>query len=94
MELLDFENYADLKEAHFKWVESKLQADSSEAESKWTLSIAVGSKTFIEKIKKAIGFRAKGRKITSSDDTFELREGQVPYGEALRLDSGNTFPWN
>jgi putative transposase len=42
-----FENYAELKEAHFEWVESKLQADSSEAESKWTQSIAVGSETFI-----------------------------------------------
>jgi putative transposase len=94
MELLGFENYAELKGAHFKWVESKLQADSSEAESKWTQSIAVGSETFIEKIKKALGFRARGRKITSSDDTFELREGQVSYGAADKLDSGNTFPWN
>ncbi len=57
MGLLGFENYADLKEAHFKWVESKLQADSSEAESKWTQSIAVGSEMFIEKIKKALGSR-------------------------------------
>jgi putative transposase len=94
MELLGFENYADLKEAHFKWVESKLQADSNETESKWTQSIAVGSKTFIEKIKDALGFRAKGRKITNSDDTFELREGQVPYGAADKLDSGNTLLWN
>ena len=93
-DLLGFENYADLKEAHFKWVESKLQAGPGETESKWTQSIAVGSKTFIEKIKDALGFRAKGRKITNSDDTFELREGQVRYGAADKLDSGNTFPWN
>jgi putative transposase len=94
MDLLGFETYADLKEAHLKWVESKLQADSNETESKWTQSIAVGSKTFIEKIKEALGFKAKGRKITSSDDTFELREGQVSYGAADKLDSGNTFLWN
>jgi hypothetical protein len=48
----------------------------------------------IEKVKKALGFRAKGRRIKSSDDTFELREGQVPYGAADKLDSGNTFLWN
>ena len=94
MDLLGFETYADLKEAHLEWVESKLQADSNETESKWTQGIAVGSKMFIEKIKDALGFRAKGRKITSSDDTFELREGQVSYGAADKLDSGNTFLWN
>jgi hypothetical protein len=48
----------------------------------------------IAKIKEALGFRAKGRKITSSDDTFELREGQVSYGAADKLDSGNIFLWN
>ena len=93
-ELLGFETYADLKAAHFKWVESKLQADSNEVESKWTQSIAVGRKTFIEKIKEALGFRARGRKIRSADDTFELREGLEPYGAAVRSDYGNTFAWN
>lgn len=94
MELLGFENYNDLKEAHFKWVDSKMEADSNKTESKWTQSIAVGSKAFIEKIKKALGFRVKGRKITNRDDTFELREGQVPYGEADKLASENTFLWS
>ena len=47
----------------------------------------------IEKIKEALGFRAKGRKIRSTGDTFELREGQVPYGADGRLESGNTFLW-
>jgi hypothetical protein len=55
---------------------------------------AVGSKTYIEKIKEALEFRAKGSKITSTDDTFELREGQVPYGAADRPDSGNTLLWD
>ncbi|MBW2164774.1 MAG: hypothetical protein JRG74_01330 [Deltaproteobacteria bacterium] len=52
------------------------------------------SKTFIEKIKEALRFRAQVRKIISSDDTFELREGQTSYGDANRLDSGNTFLWD
>ena len=94
MDLLGFENYADLKDAHLKRVDSALQADSGGIEGKWTRSIAVGSKTFIEKIKEALGFRAKGRKIISTGDTFELREGQVPYGDADHLDSDNTFLWD
>ena len=94
MELLGFENHADLKDAHFKWVESQLQAGSGETESKWTQSIAVGSKTFIEKIKDALGFRVRGRKIISTNDTFELREKQISYGESDKQGSGNIFAWN
>jgi hypothetical protein len=57
-------------------------------------SIAVGSKSFVEKMKKALGYRATGRKIICANDTFELREGQTSYGEASDLDSGNTFLWD
>jgi hypothetical protein len=45
-------------------------------------------------MKEALGFRATGRKIISADDTFELREVQMPYGKANNLDSGNTFLWD
>jgi len=71
--LLGFENYDDLKETHRKWVDSEIQTNKSEKESKWTQSVAVGSKTFIETMKEGLGFRAKGRKIIHADDAFELR---------------------
>jgi hypothetical protein len=45
-------------------------------------------------MKETLGFRATGRKIICADDTFELREGQTPYGEASDLDSRNTFLWD
>ena len=63
IDLLGFENYDDLKDAHYKWVDSAMHTDNSDKENKWTQSIAVGSKTFIEKMKEALGFRATGRKI-------------------------------
>jgi hypothetical protein len=43
MELLGFENYEDLKDAHYKWVDSAKQTDNRGKENKWTQSIAVGS---------------------------------------------------
>jgi hypothetical protein len=58
-----------------------MQTENRGKENKWTQSIAVGSKTFIEKMKEALGFRAKGRKIICTDDTFELREVLTPYGK-------------
>jgi hypothetical protein len=36
----------------------------------------------------------RGRKITSVDDTFELREAMRPYGKGNNLNSGNTFLWD
>jgi hypothetical protein len=75
-------------------VESAIQTDNSDKETKWTQSIAVGSKTFIEKMKGALGYRVRGRKIICADDTFELREVITPFGNADNLESGNIFLWN
>ena len=94
MGLLGFGNYDDLKDVHYKWVESAIQTDIRDKESKWTQSIAVGSKTFIEKMKGALGYRARGRKIICADDTFELREVITPFGNADNLGSENTYLWN
>ena len=93
MDLLGFENYDDLKNAHYKWVDSAILPDNRNKENKWTQSIAVGSKAFVDKMKEALGFRAKSRKIIGADDTFELREVITPYGKADDPDSGNTFLW-
>jgi hypothetical protein len=92
--LLGFENFDDFKEAHYKWVESEIPTDGSAKENKWTQSIAVGSKPFIETMRETLGFKAKGRKIIGADDTFELREVIAPYGNADDQMSGNTFLWN
>jgi len=55
-----------------------IQTDNRDKENKWTQGIAVGSKTFIEKMKEALGIRATGGKIISADDTFGLREVITP----------------
>ena len=59
MDLLGFESYTDLKAAHYKWVDSANQTDNRGKENKWTQSIAVGSKTFIEKMKEALDLGQK-----------------------------------
>jgi len=92
--LLGFETYDEIKAAQNKWVESSIKTDNRDKENKWTQSIAVGSKTFIEKIKAEPGSRARGRKIIGADDTFELREVITPLGNAANPDSENTYLWN
>ncbi len=39
MDLLGFENYDDLKDTHYKWVDSAIQTDNCDKENKWTQSI-------------------------------------------------------
>ena len=94
MDLLGFESYGDLKDAHYKWVNSEIGANNRGKETKWTQSIAVGSKPFVEKVKESLGFRAKGRKVIQDDETFELREVLTPYGKTNSLISGNMFLWD
>ena len=91
---MGFVNYNDFKEAHTKWVSSALETDKNSRQNKWTESIAVGSELFVEKIKEALRFRAKGRKIICADDAFELREEPAPYGKANSLEFVNTFSWD
>jgi putative transposase len=92
-DLLGFDDHAGLKAAHAKWVANKLQGEAPAREKQWTKSIAVGSKSFIEKIKEALGFRARGRQIICSEDTFELREKQSSFGRASEEEGDNTFDW-
>jgi REP-associated tyrosine transposase len=57
-------------------------------ESKWSQSIAVGSKSFVEGIKEKLGIRAKGRKVEESGGLYHLREAQLPYDSDFT--SGNS----
>jgi len=92
--LLSYETYDELKATQDKWVESSIEADKRGKENKWTQSIAVGSKMFIEKIKAELGIRGRGKKIFGVDDTYELREVVTPFGDGANPDSENTYLWN
>ena len=68
-------------------------------DSKWTESIAVGSKAFIDVTIKKLGIKAKCRKIVGSNKSYELRETAIPYGANLTPENGllrlqNTYFWN
>lgn len=97
-DLLNFDNYDDLKGSHRKWVEEFLEEKKHVRDRKWTESIAVGSKQFIKKVKEKLGFRARGRKVTDAENaTFQLREAQSIYGDdSPNIDfvTENTFLWD
>ncbi len=48
-------------------------------EEKWSKSIAVGSKDFIDSIKSSMGSLAQGRKRTEAGKSYQLQELQIPF---------------
>ena len=89
-QLLGFESYEDVRINHKKWVESCLKNRTNAQDEKWTRSIAVGSRTFIDGIKKEMGYSAKGRKRIGSGDSFQLRERITPYVAHLGAKNSDT----
>ena len=59
-------------------------------QGKWTQSIAVGDKAFVEQIKKHLGLRAKGRQILKDEDDYQLRDAQTGYADSIQ----NLFYWD
>jgi len=79
-------------------VKDALKTGNIRREARWTQSIAVGEKRFVNEINKRLGSKTLGRKIQPLDDGFQLREGIMPYitdFEAKNSDTtlGNTYNW-
>ena len=90
--MLNFENYYDLKDAHRVWVESVIQKKENVRDKKWTRSVAVGTRQFVERVKGKLAGRARGRVLfESGKGTFELKESQSYYSAN---NPENTLFWN
>lgn len=99
MDLLQIPTVNHLRNSHKKWVEEILKTKNQVKESKWSQSIAVGSKHFVEGIKQKLGNRAKGRKVGESRDLYHLRETPVAYNSNFDPENDvlkvkNTYFWN
>jgi putative transposase len=97
MALLGSHDDKTLSEHHGQWISDALEKDSRQRESRWTDSIAVGSKAFVEQTKEQLGFRAKGRKIEENDEVYTLRETSSEYdfaGKKSPLRPENAYFWD
>ena len=61
MTLLGIDDSDRLSEVYKGWVGDALGRDDISREAKWTQSIAVGNKYFVEQVKDKLGFKAIGR---------------------------------
>jgi len=77
MEMLGIPSIEALCRSHTGWVEEALARCEQVRESKWTESIAVGSRDFVDVIKRGLRIKAKGRRISGMDDDSELRPQEI-----------------
>ncbi len=96
--LCGFTEVARFQQAHRQWIEAALPTDAMARDDRWSESIALGSKVFVEKVKVELGIKARYRDIGEADGTFALRESRRPYtpvfsGESDAPRSDNTLPW-
>ncbi len=99
MDLLYISTVDNLRNSHKKLVEEILKTENYIRESKWSQSIAVGSKSFVEIIKEKLGIRAKGRKVEGTRGMYHLREAQAAYNSNFSPENGvlsakNTYFWS
>ena len=94
--LLNIRDDEQLRWVYRQWIEEALAKGSRTRQPEWTESIAVGSSTFVEGVKKKLELRAKGRKIREVSTHHELREPRSAYNahfgsENEALSTNNTF---
>ena len=94
--------FADLREfqrAHREWVEQALGNGCAPRDDRWSEAIAVGSLSFLERVKSDLGIKAVHRDVLKTDGTYALHEPSEAYtrnltGENEALSSENTLLWN
>ncbi len=93
LNLLNIEKQEQLAEKHKIWITDALKNANKNRDSRWSKSIAVGDKAFVNNVKNRLGYRAIGRKAIESQDTYHLQEEQTGYGLPDNPED-NTFLWN
>lgn len=99
MDMLEILDHELMCRSHKKWVEEILKSGSVTREPKWTESIAIGSKEFVQETQAKLGIKARGRNVVANNETYELKESKIPYGSVLapkkvRLRQNNSYFWS
>ena len=96
--MLEIADNEQLCRSHKKWVEEILKSGINRRDTKWTKSIAIGSRQYVEEAQTKLGIKAKGRSIVENNEVYELREPQTPYNyvfapKKARLRQNNSYFW-
>ncbi len=97
--LLGINSYEAMRNHYKEWIEESIGSTETKRDEKWTDSIGVGSKTFVENLKSLLLGAAIGRKVRQSGNGYELREPVTPYIVNFGAKNGdiglvNRYFWN
>ncbi|MFY9942506.1 MAG: transposase, partial [Desulfobacterales bacterium] len=81
-------------DAHASWVEEALRVAKHQRDTRWTESVAVGSRPFVETIRMKLGHVVRGRKARETSAGWELREDISPYNTDFSSQNGGLRPEN
>jgi putative transposase len=79
LSLLGMRDLQQLREARTKWVDEECRSGRLERDPKWTESVAVGGKQYVERIVKKLGGKAIGIDVQQDGETYTLREAGGAY---------------
>jgi len=74
--------------SHASWIDEALRVQNSIRKARWTESVAVGSKSFVEIIKEKLGYLARSRKSRKTESAWELRKPSFSYGIDFHAENG------
>jgi len=69
----------DLVASHAHCIEEALERENRTRDARWSGSIAVGSKEFVEEAKEELGALFESRKVEGKGEQYELHERQIPF---------------
>jgi putative transposase len=78
MKLCGTSTIQTLQAQHRNWVNEALLCDPIR-EDKWTESIAVGSESFVDRVKTSLGVKSIHKEIIEREDSYFIKEGIIPY---------------
>jgi putative transposase len=92
LSLLSMTDLQRLREARANWVDKQCRSGTLERDPKWTESVAVGGKEFVEGIVKKLGGKAIGVNIQGDRETYTLRENGAAYLRVFEAENEDLRP--
>jgi hypothetical protein len=94
MTLFGIDHLRELQEAYRERIQEACTQQNNARDSKWTESIAVGSKEFVEDTKERLGMKGRRREVMGGDGTYQLREATEPYRRTFGPEDEGLRPEN
>ena len=93
-ELLNLNSVEELAQQQRTWVETAIEDDENVRDSKWSESIAVGDRTFVEDVMDRLGVKAMDREIAEDNGSAVLREPKISCSVSFDPKTGPLSPQN